>query len=122
MDTVDTQESSAAGANYEEVQDHPHACLDGWVYLTFTAIDEETGEEVERVEALPCRRSALRRERMDKVATIARRVEDGEVDLMDLGVLHAAFGVGYIALPTDFGLGGVAVGAALDMLDVLAAR
>ena len=119
---MDTQESSAAGANYEEVQYHPHACLDGWVYLTFTAIDEETGEEVERVEALPCRRSALRRERMDKVATIARRVEDGEVDLMDLGVLCAAFGVGYIALPTDFGLGGVAVGAALDMLDVLAAR
>jgi hypothetical protein len=39
-------------------QDHPHACLDGYVYLGYTALDEETGEEVERVEALPCRRCA----------------------------------------------------------------
>jgi hypothetical protein len=39
-------------------QDHPHACLDGYVYLGYTAVDEETGEEVERVEALPCRRCA----------------------------------------------------------------
>ena len=38
--------------------DHPHACWDGYVYLGLTAIDEETGEEVERVEALPCRRCA----------------------------------------------------------------
>ena len=38
-------------------QDHPHACLgDGYVYLGYTVLDEETGEEVERVEALPCRR------------------------------------------------------------------
>jgi hypothetical protein len=36
-------------------QDHPHACLNGYVYLGYTAVDEETGEEVERVEALPCR-------------------------------------------------------------------
>ncbi|MBA3616527.1 MAG: hypothetical protein H0W52_10475 [Rubrobacteraceae bacterium] len=39
-------------------QDHPHACLAGYVYLGYTALDEETGEEVERVEALPCRRCA----------------------------------------------------------------
>ena len=39
-------------------QDHPHACLEGYVYLGYTAFDEETGEEVERVEALPCRRCA----------------------------------------------------------------
>jgi hypothetical protein len=38
-----------------EDQDHPHACLNGYVYLGYTAVDEETGEEVERVEALPCR-------------------------------------------------------------------
>jgi len=37
-------------------QDHPHACLNGYVYLGYTAVDEETDEEVERVEALPCRR------------------------------------------------------------------
>ena len=39
-------------------QDHPHACLNGYVYLGYTTLDEETGEEVERVEALPCRRCA----------------------------------------------------------------
>ena len=37
-------------------QDHPHACLNGYVYLGYIALDEETGEEVEQVEALPCRR------------------------------------------------------------------
>ena len=41
-----------------EEQDHPHACLDGYVYLGYTATDEESGEEVERVEALPFRRCA----------------------------------------------------------------
>jgi hypothetical protein len=39
-------------------QDHPHACLNGYVYLGYTVFDEETEEEVERVEALPCRRCA----------------------------------------------------------------
>jgi hypothetical protein len=39
-------------------QDHPHACLNGYIYLGYTALDEDTGEEVERVEALPCRRCA----------------------------------------------------------------
>jgi hypothetical protein len=32
--------------------------LNGYVYLSYTAVDEETGEEVERVETLPCRRCA----------------------------------------------------------------
>lgn len=45
--------TSASGA---VEQDHPHACLDGFVYLGYTDVDEETGEEIERVEALPCRR------------------------------------------------------------------
>ena len=39
-------------------QDHPHACLNGYIYLSYTAFDEQTGEEVERIEALPCRRCA----------------------------------------------------------------
>jgi hypothetical protein len=39
-----------------EEQDHPHACMGGFVYLGYTAVDEETGEELERIEALPCRR------------------------------------------------------------------
>ncbi len=41
-----------------EDQDHPHACLNGYVYLGYTALDEETGEEVEHIEAVPCRRCA----------------------------------------------------------------
>ncbi len=32
------------------------ACMDGVVYLTYTAFDEAVGDEVERIEALPCRR------------------------------------------------------------------
>jgi hypothetical protein len=54
-----TQKSSAPRAHPStEEQDHPHACLNGYVYLGYTAFDEETGEEVERIEALPCRRCA----------------------------------------------------------------
>jgi hypothetical protein len=45
-------------ASHHDEQDHPHACLNGYVYLGYIALDEETGEEVERVEALPCRRCA----------------------------------------------------------------
>jgi hypothetical protein len=50
-------EKSTAHLSSKE-QDHPHACLNGYVYLGYTAVDEETGEEVERIEALPCRRCA----------------------------------------------------------------
>jgi hypothetical protein len=32
--------------------------MDGFVFLTYTAIDEEIGEEVEKIEAIPCRRCA----------------------------------------------------------------
>jgi hypothetical protein len=32
--------------------------MDGYVYLGYTAIDEQTGEEVERVDALPSLRCA----------------------------------------------------------------
>jgi hypothetical protein len=53
------EESSATPAHPStEEQDHPHACLNGYIYLGYTAVDEETGEEVEWVEALPCRRCA----------------------------------------------------------------
>ena len=54
-----TEKSSAPHAHPStEDQDHPHVCLNGYIYLGYTAVDEETGEEVERVEALPCRRCA----------------------------------------------------------------
>jgi hypothetical protein len=42
------------------VDHHPHACVDGVVYLGYVAYDEETGEEVEKLEVLPCRRCAER--------------------------------------------------------------
>jgi hypothetical protein len=53
---MSSKESLPYPAPPTEEQDHPHACLNGYVYLGYTAFDEETGEEVERVEALPCRR------------------------------------------------------------------
>jgi hypothetical protein len=37
---------------------HPHACANGLVFLTYTVHDEEIGDEVEKIEALPCRRCA----------------------------------------------------------------
>jgi hypothetical protein len=56
---VDKQQSTAHPADPStDDQDHPHACLKGYVYLGYNAIDEETGEEVVRVEKLPCRRCA----------------------------------------------------------------
>jgi hypothetical protein len=56
---MDAPKSSVRSAAYEgRVQDHPHACMNGYVYLGYTAIDEEPGDVVERVEALPCRRCA----------------------------------------------------------------
>ena len=36
----------------------PHACLNGLVYIGHLVEDPETGEEVEIVEAVPCRRCA----------------------------------------------------------------
>jgi hypothetical protein len=40
-------------------QDHPHACLNGYVFLGYTG---EDGEEY--IEALPCRRCAVRSEEL----------------------------------------------------------
>jgi len=37
---------------------HPHACTEGLVFLAYTVFDEEIGDEVERIEAVPCRRCA----------------------------------------------------------------
>ena len=59
---MDEHTISPAGDPFHAAPDHqdehPHARTDGLVYLGYTALDEETGEEVERVEALPCRRCA----------------------------------------------------------------
>jgi hypothetical protein len=37
---------------------HPHACTDGLVFLAYTVSNEEVGDEVEKIEAIPCRRCA----------------------------------------------------------------
>jgi hypothetical protein len=55
---VDTKESSVFRPNETEKDHHPHACCDGLVFLTYTVFDEEVGDEVERIEAVPCRRCA----------------------------------------------------------------
>jgi hypothetical protein len=43
---------------YNEEEDPPHPCSEGWVHLGYIAHDEETGEEVKKIEAVPCRRCA----------------------------------------------------------------
>jgi hypothetical protein len=44
-------------AHYASLE-RPHACTDGLVFLTYTVFDETVGEEVERLEVVPCRRCA----------------------------------------------------------------
>lgn len=51
-----TEKSSA---HRDQTEDHhPHACMDGLVFLTYTLFDEEVGDEVELIEVVPCRRCA----------------------------------------------------------------
>jgi hypothetical protein len=40
----------------QEDDTHPHACYDGWIYLTYTVLDYDVGGEFEKIEILPCRR------------------------------------------------------------------
>jgi hypothetical protein len=40
----------------EDEDTHPHICCDGLVYMTYTAFGEEIGDEVERLDVIPCRR------------------------------------------------------------------
>jgi hypothetical protein len=49
-----------------------HACYDGWIYLGYTAFDEEIGEETERIEIIPCRRCNDRRQYQEKANTTHR--------------------------------------------------
>jgi hypothetical protein len=58
---VDTMKSSVFRPVDKE-DTHPHACTDGFVFLTYTAYDETVGDEDERIEAVPCRRCQLRHE------------------------------------------------------------
>ena len=55
---MDTTESSVFRPSEASEDHHPHACTDGLVFLTYTVFDEAVGEEVERLEVVPCRRCA----------------------------------------------------------------
>lgn len=59
---MDTKESSVFRPSEVDEDTHPHACTDGVVFLVYTAHDEEVGDEVERIEAIPCRRCVLQQE------------------------------------------------------------
>jgi hypothetical protein len=57
--TVDSVKSSSVFRPSEDEEDtHPHACTEGFVFLTYTILDEEVGEKAERIEAILCRRCA----------------------------------------------------------------
>jgi hypothetical protein len=61
MQAVDAAESSVFRPSVASEEHHPHACTDGLVFLTYTVFEEAVGEEVERIEAVPCRRCAASR-------------------------------------------------------------
>jgi hypothetical protein len=56
--SVDSKESSVFRPREASEDHHPHACTDGLVFLTYTVFDGAVGEEVERLEVVPCRRCA----------------------------------------------------------------
>jgi hypothetical protein len=54
---VTEQKSTVYRLNSTE-ETHPNACTESLVFLTCTVYDEGVGEEVERLEVVPCRRCA----------------------------------------------------------------
>jgi hypothetical protein len=55
---VDTKESSVHRPERAGEDHHPHCCADGLVFLTYVVFDDAVGDEVERLEVVPCRRCA----------------------------------------------------------------
>ena len=55
---MDAKVSSVFRPSAASEDHHPHACTDGLVFLTYTDFEEAVGEEVERLEVVPCRRCA----------------------------------------------------------------
>jgi hypothetical protein len=47
-----------AAPHHDDQDERPHACNDGVVYIGHLVEDPGTGEEVEVLEAVPCRRCA----------------------------------------------------------------
>ncbi len=60
MDEVRIAPAGVAFQTANEKDSHSHACVDGLVFLTYTAFDGGVGDEVERLEVLPCRRCAAK--------------------------------------------------------------
>jgi hypothetical protein len=55
---MDTSQSTVYRPDEHGEDTHPHACTDGQVFLTYVIFDPEIGDEVERLEVVPCRRCA----------------------------------------------------------------
>ncbi len=55
-DTLDAHYSGLERLELLAILKAPHACMNGLVYIGHMAVDPETGEEVEVIEAVPCRR------------------------------------------------------------------
>jgi hypothetical protein len=55
---VDAKVSGVFRPRQASEDHHPHACSDGLVFLIYTVFDEAVGEEVKRLEVVPCRRCA----------------------------------------------------------------
>jgi hypothetical protein len=53
---VDSIKSSVFRPSEVGEDTHPDACYDGLVFLTYTVFDDEVGDEVEKIEAVPCHR------------------------------------------------------------------
>ena len=57
-DTIDMHHSGLERLELLEILKAPHGCMGGYVYIGHMAVDPETGEEVEVIESVPCRRCA----------------------------------------------------------------
>ena len=53
-----TDPATRAGDPFAYAGEWPHGCYDGWVYLGLEG-EDETGEHVEVIERVPCRRCRL---------------------------------------------------------------
>jgi len=55
-DTVEAHHSCLGRLEALAVLKAPHGCMNGLVYIGYLVEDLETGEEVEVIESVPCRR------------------------------------------------------------------
>jgi hypothetical protein len=53
---VDVDRAKDEGENLSPLALSPHGCIEGTVYIGHMVHDEETGEEVEVIDSMPCKR------------------------------------------------------------------